>query len=223
MVDPLMAHLPVQVNSWKDQMVRQALAPLHGLAEETGAAVLVVAHLNKGQGTDPLHRLGGSIGIPAAARSVLLLGRSRVPRRAGARFSLTRGGLTLERLALQHRHTSNADLAIDLHQAAFNGQLHQIAKELDATFDQRRFVYEARWDPEHEWMDIGSAHCRRTPSRFRASKSTSSSTRTRRPARRREQFELEAARAGLRVESWWTDCAGDFAVALATSDLSAGG
>jgi hypothetical protein len=91
MVDPLMAHLPVQVNSWKDQMVRQALAPLHGLAEETGAAVLVVAHLNKGQGTDPLHRLGGSIGIPAAARSVLLLGRSRVPRRAGARFSLTRG------------------------------------------------------------------------------------------------------------------------------------
>jgi Histidine-specific methyltransferase, SAM-dependent len=155
MVDPLMAHLPVQVNSWKDQMVRQALAPLHGLAEETGAAVLVVAHLNKGQGTDPLHRLGGSIGIPAAARSVLLLGRSRVPRRAGARFSLTRGGLTLERLALQHRHTSNADLAIDLHQAAFNGQLHQIAKELDATFDQRRFVYEARWDPQHEWMDIG--------------------------------------------------------------------
>jgi hypothetical protein len=74
-VDPLMAHLPVQVNSWKDQMVRQALAPLHGLAEETGAAVLVVAHLNKGQGTDPLYRLGGSIGIPAAARSVLLLGR----------------------------------------------------------------------------------------------------------------------------------------------------
>ncbi len=27
--------------------------------------------------------------------------------------------------------------------------------ELGATFDQRRFAYEARWDPEHEWMDIG--------------------------------------------------------------------
>jgi hypothetical protein len=74
-VDPLMAHLGGTINSWKDQMIRQALAPLHSVAEETGAAVLVVAHLNKGQGTDPLHRLGGSIGIPAAARSVLLLGR----------------------------------------------------------------------------------------------------------------------------------------------------
>jgi putative DNA primase/helicase len=74
-VDPLMAHLGSAINSWKDQTIRQALAPLHSLAEETGAAVLVVAHLNKGQGSDPLQRLGGSIGIPAAARSVLLLGR----------------------------------------------------------------------------------------------------------------------------------------------------
>jgi AAA domain len=74
-IDPLMAHLGGVINSWKDQMIRQALAPLHAMAEETGAAVLVVAHLNKGQGTDPLQRLGGSIGIPAAARSVLLLGR----------------------------------------------------------------------------------------------------------------------------------------------------
>jgi hypothetical protein len=74
-VDPLMAHLGAAINSWKDQTIRQALAPLHSLVEETGAAVLVVAHLNKDQGSDPLQRLGGSIGIPAAARSVLLLGR----------------------------------------------------------------------------------------------------------------------------------------------------
>jgi AAA domain len=74
-IDPLMAHLSGAVDSWKDQKVRQALAPLHRMAEETGAAVLVVAHLNKGQSNDPLQRLGGSIGIPAAARSVLLLGR----------------------------------------------------------------------------------------------------------------------------------------------------
>jgi len=35
---------------------------------------------------------------------------------------------------------------------------------------------------------------------------------------RREQFELEAGHAGLRVESWWTDRAGDFAVALVSAD-----
>jgi hypothetical protein len=39
-----MAHLGGAVDSWKDQKVRQALAPLHRMAEETGAAVLVVAH-----------------------------------------------------------------------------------------------------------------------------------------------------------------------------------
>jgi hypothetical protein len=74
-IDPLTAHLAGKINSWKDQSVREALAPLHRLADETGAAVIVVAHLNKGQGSDPLDRLGGSIGIPAAARSVLLLAR----------------------------------------------------------------------------------------------------------------------------------------------------
>jgi hypothetical protein len=74
-LDPLMAHLGPQVNSWKDQEIRSAIGPLQRLAEQTGAAVVVVAHLNKGQSSDPLQRLGGSIGLPAAARSVLLLGR----------------------------------------------------------------------------------------------------------------------------------------------------
>src|SRR3954470_7675894 len=27
--------------------------------------------------------------------------------------------------------------------------------EVDGSFDQRRLVYAARWDPAHEWMDIG--------------------------------------------------------------------
>jgi hypothetical protein len=74
-IDPLMAHLASQSNSWKDQTIREALSPVQRLADEAGAAVVVVAHLNKGQSNDPLQRLGGSMGIPAAARSVLLLGR----------------------------------------------------------------------------------------------------------------------------------------------------
>lgn len=74
-IDPLSAHLEGRVDSWKDQSIRGALAPLAALADEQQLAVVVVAHLNKGQSTDPLQRLGGSIGLPAAARSVLLLGR----------------------------------------------------------------------------------------------------------------------------------------------------
>ena len=37
---------------------------------------------------------------------------------------------------------------------------------------------------------------------------------------RRDRFEVETGRAGLRVESWWTDAAGDFAVALVVPEAS---
>jgi L-histidine N-alpha-methyltransferase len=101
-------------------------------------------------------------------------------------------------------------------------------RELGATFDQQRFVYEARWDPEHEWMDIGlrarQAHTVSIP-RFELDLAFEEGE----PLRveisskfRREQFELETAQAGLRVESWWTDRAGDFAVALVLRDASLG-
>lgn len=73
--DPFVAYLPSKVNSWQDQSLRGALAPLAALAQEQQMAVLLVAHLNKGQNADPLRRLGGSIGLAAAARSVLLLAR----------------------------------------------------------------------------------------------------------------------------------------------------
>jgi RecA-family ATPase len=74
-IDPLVAHLPPKVNSWQDQSVRGALAPLAALAHQHDAAVLLIGHLNKAEGNDPFRRLGGSIGIAAAARSVLLLTR----------------------------------------------------------------------------------------------------------------------------------------------------
>ena len=38
-------------------------------------AIRLIAHLNKGRDADPLRRLGGSIGLAAAARSLLLLTR----------------------------------------------------------------------------------------------------------------------------------------------------
>jgi hypothetical protein len=73
--DPLVAYLPAKVNSWSDQSLRGALAPLAALAQEQGTAVLLIAHLNKGHDADPLRRLGGSIALSAAARSLLLLAR----------------------------------------------------------------------------------------------------------------------------------------------------
>jgi hypothetical protein len=75
-IDPLMAFLEGGVNSWRDQDVRAALAPLAKLAEESWAAIVIVRHLNKAAGASALYRGGGSIGIIAAARSGLLVAKS---------------------------------------------------------------------------------------------------------------------------------------------------
>lgn len=73
LVDPITAHLAGSVDSHKDASIRRALAPLARMAHETGAAVLVVAHLNKASGSDWVRRVGGSVGLTAAARNVLLV------------------------------------------------------------------------------------------------------------------------------------------------------
>jgi L-histidine Nalpha-methyltransferase len=99
-----------------------------------------------------------------------------------------------------------------------------VNRELGATFDQRRFAYEARWDPEREWMDIGlRARQAQTVSVPRLELDLAFEKGE--PLRveisskfRRERFELETARAGLRLDSWWTEAAADFAVALVLTD-----
>jgi hypothetical protein len=75
-IDPLMAFLSAGYCSINDQMVRQALTPLAAVAEETGAAVLLIRHLNKGGGGQKaIYRGSGSIGIVAASRIAFLAGR----------------------------------------------------------------------------------------------------------------------------------------------------
>jgi AAA domain len=71
-VDPLMAFLAGEVDAHRDQDVRRALAAMAYMAARTGAAVLIVRHMNKGVGGKPLYRGGGSIGIIGAARAGLL-------------------------------------------------------------------------------------------------------------------------------------------------------
>lgn len=74
-IDPLMAFLPGEVNSYRDQDVRRILRPISDLAERTGAAIVLVRHLSKAAGVSPLYRGGGSIGIIGAARSGLLIAK----------------------------------------------------------------------------------------------------------------------------------------------------
>jgi putative DNA primase/helicase len=72
-IDPLMAFLDATVNSWRDQDVRRALAPLARLADRTACAIVLLRHLNKSSGLHAMYRGGGSIGIIGAARVGLLV------------------------------------------------------------------------------------------------------------------------------------------------------
>lgn len=74
-IDPIMAFFASEISSNNDQEVRRALTPLKQMAERTGAAVIIVRHLNKASGSNPLYRGGGSIGIVGAARSGLIVGQ----------------------------------------------------------------------------------------------------------------------------------------------------
>jgi L-histidine N-alpha-methyltransferase len=106
-------------------------------------------------------------------------------------------------------------------EAFVRNALRAANRELEATFEQRRFDYDPLWDAVQEWMDIGlrarESHVvsvRRLGleldfvegERLRVEISAKF---------RRGAFELELERAGLCPESWWTDAAGDFAVVRA--------
>jgi L-histidine Nalpha-methyltransferase len=106
-------------------------------------------------------------------------------------------------------------------EAFVRNALAAVNTALGATFDAARFSYEARWDARNEWMEIGL--------RVREAQEVSISAldlevafergeflRVEISAKfRRDPFEAELERAGLRLDSWWTDASHDYAVALA--------
>jgi archaellum biogenesis ATPase FlaH len=70
-IDPLNAFLSKETDSHRDQDVRLVLAPFEDMAEELQVCILIIAHLNKKEDSSTIYRIGGSIGIVGAARSVL--------------------------------------------------------------------------------------------------------------------------------------------------------
>lgn len=70
-LDPLMSRVGAELDSHRDQQVRQALEPIGALADRLRASVLGLIHVNKGGSVDPLERVMASKAFTAVARSVL--------------------------------------------------------------------------------------------------------------------------------------------------------
>lgn len=72
-IDPLMAYLGPDVNAHKDQDVRRALNGLVAALADTSTAAVVIRHMSKAGGANPIYRGGGSIGIIGAARAAFIV------------------------------------------------------------------------------------------------------------------------------------------------------
>jgi putative DNA primase/helicase len=71
MIDPLSAYTGRGTNTWRDSDVRTVLTPAAALAAKRHVALNGIMHFNKAADLAALHRVMGSVGFTAAARSVL--------------------------------------------------------------------------------------------------------------------------------------------------------
>lgn len=108
-------------------------------------------------------------------------------------------------------------------EAFIRNALRAANRELDASFEQKRFGYDPLWDADNAWMDVGlrareshSVSVRRLGLELEFAEGERIRTEISSKFRR-DTFELELETAGLSPESFWTDEAGDFALVLARS------
>ena len=71
-IDPFQAFLPEGVSLSSVTHMRAVFTMLARVARSTGAAIVLIGHLNKSEGSKDIHRGFGSADIAAAVRSILL-------------------------------------------------------------------------------------------------------------------------------------------------------
>lgn len=73
-VSPITACLGEETNTNNDASLRRALTPVAQVAQETGAAMVLLRHLNKDESMKALYRGGGSIAFMGVSRTALVTG-----------------------------------------------------------------------------------------------------------------------------------------------------
>lgn len=75
-IDPIQAFIPPEADMQSAMKMRSILKNLASIAERKHCAVILIGHMNKGNGMKTLYRGLGSIDIAAIARSVLVIARN---------------------------------------------------------------------------------------------------------------------------------------------------
>lgn len=107
--------------------------------------------------------------------------------------------------------------------AAFNRNvLNVVNRHLDADFDPRRWAHQATWNEQEEWIEmhlrsLGDQRVGIPALGMELDIAEGETLRTEISAKfRRERVEAELDGSGFRVERWWTDASGDFALSLSS-------
>lgn len=93
-IDPLQAYLGGKVDMHRANEIRPIFKKIGDIAERYGCAILILGHLNKGNGQSQYRGLG-SVDIISAARSVLTVGRIKNEQHIRA-FAQTKSNLAPE-------------------------------------------------------------------------------------------------------------------------------
>jgi L-histidine Nalpha-methyltransferase len=168
-----------------------------------------------GEGTRLIAFLGSTIGnLPPAVRSAFLSRVARDLRRdAGLLLGLD---LVKDPARLEAAYNDPAGVT-----AAFNKNvLDVLNRELHADFDPDGFEHVARFDREHEWVEMLLRSTRDQCVRIEDLKlevefAAGEEMRTEVSSKfRRVRIERELEQVGMRLRRWWTDDDEDFALAL---------
>jgi hypothetical protein len=135
-IDTVVAHMPAEHDSYKEQHVRRVLKPLAHMAERLDCAVVGIMHLNRRESHEVLTRISGSGGFGNLARSVLIVSRDpKLPADDPARF-LAHGKSNLGALAATVSWRIESDEVpfeggtISTARVVWNGEVGTTAREL---------------------------------------------------------------------------------------------
>jgi hypothetical protein len=101
-IDPITGFFGAGADANRDTYIRHTFRPLAQIAEETGCAIVMVAHLNKSSEQSIQYRFSGSVQYTGAARMAYLIGRDRSD--AGRRLMVcVKNNIGADRWALAYR------------------------------------------------------------------------------------------------------------------------